>query len=159
MAMKQADGRHPIVAVCAGSFSSLLDQPYYEGIQNMFHVINVEGREAVSGRIFGRVDNWVFDRTAWQEASGVGSMFSREAFGSAATPTEVERVVRVGLTSRMSEAAVCQWSDLVAAHPVLDQIRTDTAFDTLKRVSESLGFDMSGDKAVVDKKWVVFRRS
>lgn len=159
MSTHQPSGWHPIVAVCAGSFSSILSPPYYDGIQNMFHVINVSGRETNTARVFGRVDNWVFRDSAWVEATGVGGMYGKEAFGSAATPSEVEQAIRTGLDSRLAGGVhVCKWTDLVTDNPLLGNLRTDMAFETLKKVTEDLGLDMAGDKAVADKKWAIFRR-
>jgi len=155
---RQSGNEHPLVSVCAGSFSAVLHPLYYDGIPNLFHVINVDGREAGTDRIFGKVDTWTFTNNQWRAASGVKGLYASEAFGSAATPAEIEANVRNCLVRRLATEQVCTWQQLVLDCPSLDLVRTDVVYNILQSVSEELNCELNGDRQVIGKKWVVFRR-
>ena len=137
----------------------MLHPLYYDGIPNLFHVINVEGREVGTDRIFGKVDTWTFANNQWCAASGVKGLYASEAFGSAATPAEIEANVRRCLVRHLATEQVCTWDQLVLDCPSLDHVRTDAVYDILHSVSLELNCEIAGDRQVVGKKWVVFRRA
>lgn len=156
---KQSGNGHPLVSLCAGSFSAVLHPLYYDGISNLFHIINVDGRESATGRIFGKVDTWTFTNNQWRAASGVKGLYASEAFGSAATPIEIEGKVRDCLARRLATEQFCTWEQMIEEYPSLDLVRTDVVYDILLSVSQELKCDIAGDRQVVGKKWVVFRRA
>jgi 3',5'-cyclic AMP phosphodiesterase CpdA len=156
---KQPDNSHPFVSICAGSFSSILPSPYYEGVPNLFHVINVDGREEQTGRIKGVVESWAYIGGQWIAGKSVNGMYAVDAFGSAATPTEIAINIKASLERRMAVGPICRWLEILEDHPYLAQVRTDVAYTQFKQVSSGLGLDMAGDPNVPEKNWIAFRRS
>jgi len=156
---RQPDNQHPFVMLCAGSFSAVLDPIWHEGTPNLFHVVNINGRDAKTGRIFGQVDTWSYQAHKWQAGNGVAGLYANESFGSGSTPSEVKEQIRESLQNRLKDSSACEWSKIVLDNPTLRHIRTDVAYECFTEVAEAMGFEVVGDRNTPSKKWVAFRRT
>jgi 3',5'-cyclic AMP phosphodiesterase CpdA len=81
---------HPFVSLCAGSFSSILNPLQFDGSSNLFHVLNVDGRDQTSQGIQGTLQSWTHcaDGT-WKSSHENRGIPAIEAFGSLATPQQI----------------------------------------------------------------------
>lgn len=158
MGTKQPDSAHPLVSICAGSFSAVLHPLYYEGVPNLFHVISVNGREVNNDRVFGVVETWRHKLGKWVNSTETHNLYHREAFGANATPAEISRAMTAAIDDLMRDSNFCEWSALVSKAPLLQYVRTSTAFTTLETVCKDLALEVVGDIQQADRKWVVFRR-
>jgi 3',5'-cyclic AMP phosphodiesterase CpdA len=81
---QEIDSIHPISMLCAGSFSVILDQKYSGSVLNMFHIINFEGRDEETGRIYGIVESYSYSSPhKWLKSKqGNSSVLHQQGFGS-----------------------------------------------------------------------------
>ena len=59
--INQVEGAHPLVFLCAGSFSAILDQKLEGVVQNSFHVVNFQDRDKETDYILGTVRNFFYN--------------------------------------------------------------------------------------------------
>lgn len=152
----QNDNKHPYISLCAGSFSAILHPLYYENISNLFHIVNIEGRDVATGGIKGRVETWSHSANSWMMTNKVRGLHAIEAFGSNASPIEIEAQILRAAIRNVQTAKFCTWSQMVSNEPGLGHIRTATAFELLKKVCHAQGWDMAGDVNVLERKWIVY---
>ena len=148
---------HPMISMCAGSFSAVLHPLHFDGSSNLFHVINVHGRDPSSGGITGTVQSWTH-KGKWEPSHALRGIPAVEAFGSHSTPDQIRAHLIAGLQTCMDSAEFCRWPDLVEHESQLQHVRSDVAHGLLTEVARELGYDMAGDKNGSPASWAVFRR-
>jgi 3',5'-cyclic AMP phosphodiesterase CpdA len=150
---------HPFVSMCAGSFSAVLHPLHFDGSSNLFHVVNVHGRDKDSGGIKGNVQSWTHKAGGkWEPSHLLRGIPAVEAFGSQATRTQVRADVKSALESHMKSNPFCRWDDILQIHAHLEHVRADVLHPLMLEVSQELGLDMAGDIGGAPSEWAVFRR-
>lgn len=151
---------HPFVSLCAGSFSSILHPLYFEGTSNLFHIINIDGRDRSSQGIQGTVQSWIHTADGtWKVSHENRGMPAIEAFGSLATTAQIEHDLLNSIPAQMSLTTVCSWKDLIKLHPHLEFVNSTVAHNAMMKITLILGCEMVGDKNIHPRNWVVFRRT
>lgn len=151
---------HPFVSLCAGSFSSILNPLNFDGSSNLFHVLNIDGRDQTSNGIQGTLQSWthIADGT-WKASHENRGIPAVEAFGSLATPTQIRNDLLNSIPRLMTQSTVCRWVDLVCAHPHLNFVNSNVAHRLMTEVASELGCEMAGDNNGYARNWVVYRRA
>lgn len=73
----------PIVVLSAGSFSAILDPRWSGVINNQFHIINIDGRNAESRLIYGYIENWTYlAPSGWKASSKANGIVHKISFGN-----------------------------------------------------------------------------
>lgn len=151
---------HPYVSLCAGSFSAVLHPLYFDGCSNLFHVVNIRGRDNSSQGIKGTVQSWTHVASGkWEASNQHRGIPAIEAFGSMATPAQIKVDLMSAVSARMSISQICRWQDLLQFHPHLEYVRAEVVYDLLSKTCTELGFELAGDNNGYDRSWVVFRRT
>ncbi len=87
-----------IVILGAGSFSARLDTRYSGHVGNQFHVVDIEGRDAASQSLVGRVRTWSYGITqSWEPASEISGLEHLEGFGPLVRPDTLAAAVEAVL--------------------------------------------------------------
>jgi 3',5'-cyclic AMP phosphodiesterase CpdA len=150
---------HPFVSLCAGSFSSILHPLHFDGSSNLFHIMNIDGRDQSSKGIQGTLQSWTYTTEGiWKPSHENRGIPAVEAFGSLATPTQIKTDLKNTIPNLMIRSTVCKWTDLVSQHPHLDFVNSNVAFKLMSEVAHELGCEMVGDNNGYSRNWVVFRR-
>lgn len=151
---------HPYVSLCAGSFSAVLHPLYFDGSSNLFHIVNIQGREGSSQGIKGTVQSWTHTADGtWKASHQLRGIPAIEAFGSMATPAQIKADLLLSIGAQMNREAVCLWRDLVRVHPHFEHVRAEVAHRLLQDASHELGFELAGDNTGYNRDWVVYRRT
>lgn len=151
---------HPYVTMCAGTFSSILDPLWHSGVSNFFHIIEVTGRDSVTGGIKGFVRTWRFCPTKkWTPSAQQAGMLHIESFGSSATELEVRNMLNAALGSILSVKSYCKWSDLVEECPDIAHVRHSVSYRSLKYVCGQMGHEVAGDPNSEREHWTILAGS
>lgn len=151
---------HPFVSLCAGSFSSILHPLHFDGSSNLFHVMNIDGRDQTSNGIQGTLQSWTYmAEGTWKPSHENRGIPAVEAFGSLATPSQIKSDLLYSIPDLMTRSTVCKWTDLVCAHPHLDFVNSGVAHRLMTEVAGELGCEMVGDNNGYARDWVVYRRA
>lgn len=150
----------PYVTLGAGSFSATLSPTYYGSLSNLFHIVNVRGRNADTNGIEGSVQTWMYNpRDKWQKSHHKVGMPHIEVFGTNYAPNEIETRVRGAVLERLKVDPVCSIADIESADASLKHVRRSSLFNALKSISDEQKLKMIGDPETSEEHWAVFQRS
>src|SRR3989442_2742379 len=136
----------PLAILCAGSFSVQLDTRWSGHVNNQFHLIRVEGRDAGIGAIYGRVESWtsLCDK-GWQPSTGHNGIRHVELFGAYLQPAELGKTLRPIIESKFSEKQWLEWSDVIREVPQLKYLPADRVIQVIDSLSTDIGFRRRGE--------------
>ena len=155
-----SNNRHPFVSLCAGSFSAILHPLYFEGSSNLFHVMNIDGRDQSSNGIQGTLQSWTYTATGtWKPSHENRGIPAVEAFGSLATPTQIKNDLKRVVPKLMADLTVCKWADLVRQQPHLEFVNSSLLHTLMSEVALELGCEVVGDDNGYPRNWVIYRRT
>lgn len=111
---QEIDSIHPISLLCAGSFSVILDQRFNGSILNMFHVINFEGRDCETDRIYGFVENYSYSSPhKWLKSEKNNStVLHQQGFGSYSCIRTLKRELLPIIKAEHKKNGSVTWSTL-----------------------------------------------
>lgn len=148
---------HPCLIFGAGSFSSLLDPVNFNGIPNLFHVIEVKGRDQTTNGIHGKVVSWAYDGKTWSEKIHNSKLPHVEVFGAAATRHEVIETFKKIFESEFKSINVLKWPQIITIAPILDRVNVNLVWNCLEIAAKGLGHEPMGAVSLAKEKWVVLR--
>lgn len=139
-------GSSPLVILCSGSFSAMLDTRWSGHVNNQFHLIRLEGRDAEVQNIFGRVESWTYLCGAgWIPSKPHNGIRHVEPFGTYLQPEELRRVLRPVLREELDRSEYVEWSGIVSKLPRLRYIAPDRARQILDGLAAELGCVCRGE--------------
>jgi len=149
----------PYVTMGGGSFSATLYPVYYGSLANLFHVININGRNKNTRGIEGSVQTWMFNpKNKWQPSHVKMGMPHTEVFGAHFSPSEIEAKVGTIVATIIADQSVCSVEDLEREDSQLKHVRRTALYAALKAVSDAQGLKMIGDEDASELHWAVFKQ-
>ncbi len=111
---QEIDSIHPLSLLCAGSFSVVLDQRFNGSILNMFHVINFEGRDSDTDRIYGFIENYSYSSPhKWLKSERNNSnVLFQQGFGSYSSIKTLKQELVPIVSEEFKQKGSATWSKL-----------------------------------------------
>lgn len=144
---------HPIWILCAGSFSSRLDDRYFGGVGNFFHLIEFNNRCQDNGWARGFVKSWAHLLAhSWVE-SGAIDFDSHNQFGAYESPKKLNSILEATLTEVFKSVHMVRWCDLISKNEALQYYPNVLLNNQLEKTSQKLGLLMvyQGEQRTLDK--------
>jgi predicted phosphodiesterase len=131
----------PIVVLCAGSFSAQIYAGWNGKVDNQFHLVNVEGRDADSRHVFGEVLSWTYLASwGWIPSREHNGIIHINPFGSYYQPTEIEKALKPILQRKFDAGETVYWSKLTSDLPHLKHLPPVLKSHVLDSMSLTMGF-------------------
>lgn len=132
----------PIVLLSAGSFSVQLENAFNARVSNVFHLIEVHGRDPDHGTICGYVNTWAYaDGLGWFPGNDHTGLEHKQPFG----PLQ-SRQRLVSLVEPLIQQAIAQghgrWSAFCKSHPALRYVTVSARRNAIRELQERHQFDM-----------------
>ncbi len=157
LSYQTVNNAHPCLIFGAGSFSSLLDPVNFNGIPNLFHIIELQGRDETTNGIFGNVVSWAYDGRTWSDKIHNAKLPHIEVFGASVTRNEVISKFRKIISSEFESNNLLKWPKIVEAEPILDRVSVDLVWTCLDIAAKELGHEVLGAPSTGKQNWIVLR--
>jgi UDP-2,3-diacylglucosamine pyrophosphatase LpxH len=136
----------PLVVLCSGSFSALLDTRWSGLVNNQFHLIYVEGRDQELQNAYGRVESWTYlCASGWIPSKSHNGIRHIEPFGTYLQPQELKKTLKPMLQAELHHREYLEWSTIVKSLPRLKYVPPDRAADVLRSLAAELGYVLRGE--------------
>jgi predicted phosphodiesterase len=118
---QEIDCIHPLSMLCAGSFSVKLDQRLNGTILNMFHIINFEGRDKETDKIYGYIENYSYLSThKWiKSLKNNSNILYKQGFGAYASIKALKEKLSPIIQGQVNNQGSACWSKLCRQYPSL----------------------------------------
>lgn len=145
-----SDG-HPIWILCAGSFSSRLDDRYFGGVGNFFHLLEFRDRCDANGWARGGVKSWTHLLAHKWIESGVIDFDSYNQFGAYLSPKQMSGLLENIIESAFEISPIIKWADLIKENDSLQYCSNSSVNNQLVKVCSKVGASMlyPGEKKVL----------
>ncbi|RSH69227.1 metallophosphoesterase family protein [Stutzerimonas stutzeri] len=132
-----SDG-HPLWILCSGSFSSRLDDRYFGGVGNFFHIIDFHSRCQENGWSRGIVKSWThLLGHKWLE-SGTIDFDSSNQFGAYVSPQKLRNLLESTLEGLFKDKSFIEWSDLIATNESIQYYPNNLLRSNLAAVAQKM---------------------
>ncbi|WLI08020.1 metallophosphoesterase [Pseudomonas sp. FP597] len=144
---------HPIWILCAGSFSSRLDDRYFGGVGNFFHLVDFRDRCGDNGWARGYVKSWAHLLAHNWIESGTIDFDSHNQFGAYESPKKLNKILEDILGEVFENAHMARWSDLVEKNESLQYYPNVLLNNQLEKAAKKVGVLMvyQGEQKALDK--------
>ncbi|MNZ34936.1 cyclic 3',5'-adenosine monophosphate phosphodiesterase [compost metagenome] len=135
-----SDG-HPIWILCAGSFSSRLDDRYFGGIGNFFHLIEFRDRCEENGWARGGVKSWAHLLAHKWIESGAIDFDSYNQFGAYLSPKKLGELLEEMICKAFDESPtpIVKWPELVERNESLRYYSNSSLKRQLEKITQKTG--------------------
>jgi len=145
---------HPLVVLCAGSFSYQLESSWQGRVLNQFHMIEIDDRNGNNSTIRGRVRSWSYRFLGgWEpsqsDSAGIDHV---NRFGLHMHPDELLAELEPFISNAFESRNAIAWTELEEELPVMGFAPEATVKDALERLQVKLSFRLIGtspDKILV----------
>lgn len=132
----------PIAILGAGSFSARIYGEWQGKVDNLFHLIKVEGRDRDKNHILGKVLSWTYlSGWGWKESQKLNGIVHKYPFGSYYQQEELEKAIKPILEREFNVSRAIEWSKIIEELPYLEHLTPEQNEQVLNRLSEEMGFD------------------
>lgn len=136
----------PLVILGAGSFSSQLDYSYNGHASNLFHLLEVDGRDNKTNCIYGTLNSWSFlTGHGWRPSSKHDGIMPKKPFGTHTTQFEIKNKLTPIIQTNFQISNYVRWIDLVGKDNELKYLPAECVCHVLKDIGEELGAEYLGD--------------
>lgn len=146
----------PLSILSAGSFSAMLDTSLAGHVNNQFHLVKVDGRDADTGSIYGFIENYTYlSGDGWQESKRGNGIHFKIPFGPYVQPNIIKNDVSRIIQTHLKTRDYTIWSDIVKELPHLLYINPERIIDTLDQLGNEIHFKRHGqppDEIVILRK-------
>lgn len=135
---------HPLPILCAGSFSVLLGQELNGLVFNMFHIINIEGRDSNCETVFGFIENYsFFTGHKWKqfEKSNRSNIIFKHGFGAYNSIPKLKKRLIPIFQDLIASKGVVQWSYLCEQDRELSYHTPDFIVKLTEDISKELNLN------------------
>ena len=141
------NGAPEVAVLSSGSFSVEIDTRWTGTINNQFHLITVDGRDAAEQLILGRVESWSYNYVrGWSKSDGEHDGIPHvEPFGSYIRPEALKALVRPLLEGHFYSRHYVEWSAIAIQEPRLKHLRPQVVVRLLDELAPQLGFKRHHD--------------
>jgi hypothetical protein len=130
---------HPVWILCAGSFSSRLDDRYFGSVGNFFHLIEFHDRCKENGWARGIVKSWAhLLGHKWIESGSI-DFDSSNQFGAYLSPKKLGESLERCLSAVFAGAQMAEWGDLLLADESIQYYPNDMLKKELEKASKKMG--------------------
>ncbi len=137
----------PLIILGAGSFSCQLDYSYSGHASNLFHLLEVDGRDEKTNCISGCLKNWSFlCGHGWQPSSKHDGIISKIGFGTHTTPNEIKHKLLPIIQRILKKYDFVKWADLVDEIPEYEYLHPERISEVLKEIGADLNLDYFGSE-------------
>lgn len=153
--VQQIDGGNPIAVLGAGSFCGQLPGEWHGSINNVFHLIHIDGRHPETGHVVGCVRTWAFyPGHGWLPSrEPADGMEHREPFGWYPPGSLLADRLRVAVSALLAEGPHFNLDSLAKLEPTVGYLRPGRVTETLGQLAAELGFFAHGS-SLSDMIWV-----
>lgn len=142
--VQQLSGGHPLAILCAGSFSARLDPRWSGIVNNQFHVVDIDGRDA-DGHLRGSVLSWTYlSGHGWRPSEPANGIYHRIPFGVHVGVAHLEKVLEVAIRSALTSADYVTWDALQVGIPDLIHTSPTLQKELLRRIKDKVGCIVHG---------------
>ncbi|MGA2964540.1 MAG: metallophosphoesterase [Candidatus Korobacteraceae bacterium] len=135
------DADYPLAILCAGSFSAELDRRWSGLVNNQFHLVTVEGRDALTNQAFGNVRSWTYlTKHGWIPSREHNGIRHIHPFGTYIQPDELVRVLAPVIEKALATADYVLWASLEGQLPKLKYLPPKAIDRALRELSRALNF-------------------
>ncbi|WP_164732291.1 metallophosphoesterase family protein [Flagellimonas oceanensis] len=132
--------------LCSGSFSAYLSTKLSGFVNNQFHLIEIHDKDSASEDVKGIIKSWAYKSTPiWEKSSPSLGIRHILPFGSELQPHELQKKLTVEIQSIFSTKSFIKVSDITNKDPLLKYIPYSTLIDSLKKLEQSLNFELHVD--------------
>jgi 3',5'-cyclic AMP phosphodiesterase CpdA len=136
----------PLAVLCAGSFSIILDTRWHGYVNNQFHLVTVEGREAAASTIYGVVESWAYlAGNGWLPSSPSNGITHKVPFGTYVQPNVLMASLQPIIEQAVRDKGFVTWTSIVTKRPELQFLPALRITETLDRISTKLSLRRVGD--------------
>lgn len=130
-----------IPILCSGSFSVELDTRWAGTVDNLFHVITINGRSGTDNLITADVTSWTNNHArGWvpseESVSGIHHIIP---FGSYVMPADLDSLLEPIIGRRLAEHDLILWKHVVDECPQLEHLPVKSAEAAFTRLAKALG--------------------
>lgn len=141
----QINNSLPLGILCAGSFSRDLDSSWTGVVANQFHMIEIDGRDASSGQLFGAVRSWALRLGSWEESNRkYQGMPHISSFGYTLSADDVVARFTHALRPTLDARGYLEPSDFLTAEPKLKYAFAPWYVQVLRRLAIEWGCILNG---------------
>jgi calcineurin-like phosphoesterase family protein len=125
----------------AGSFSYLLDPRWNGLVNNQFHILDIHGRDASTGRLLGVLKNFTYlCGHGWQESRPNNGIEHEIYFGGLHSEPKLESELRSAVTAGFQAASYVRLRTLLANRPDFRYVASKLLMKVLRKLGTELGF-------------------
>lgn len=141
-----SDSGFPLIVLGAGSFSYQLGYSYNGHASNLFHLLEIDGRDEETEYIAGCLRNWSFHSGhGWKLSSKHDGIMPRIGFGTHTTHNEIKKKLIPIIRSNLEHANYVKWKDLVSNDSKLKYLSPERVISVLKEIATEEGLEYWGD--------------
>lgn len=133
---------HPINILCAGSFVARLDDRWFDGVGNSFHIIEIDQICENKAIPQGRIRSWShFVSHGWIEnIEGRDHVPHESDFGSSYTRQELSRKLKLIINSLFINKEFILWQEVEKEEPNIKYCSSSVLSLVLKDIKDEVGF-------------------
>ncbi len=136
----------PLVVLCSGSFSCLLDTRWSGYVNNQFHIVEIRGRDNEDKCIYGTVDSFTYlSGHGWIPSKVHNGIVHRNYFGKYLNPEKLKEFLAPIIQEGLKLKDYIKWNNIVTNHSNLKYLQQDLLENILHELSPKLGFDLHGE--------------
>jgi 3',5'-cyclic AMP phosphodiesterase CpdA len=145
------EAQYPINVLCSGSFSSRMDDRYFHGLGNSFHVIEIDGTCSSSMVPQGRILNWShFASHGWIPNNPLReSIPHQENFGSSLNRNVIKHRLESIIKDELDNKGFLEWPEVERIEPKITYCSTTVLSLVLEELSGSIGFTIHRNQHVI----------
>lgn len=142
-------GTSSMVMLGAGSFSASLET-WYKYTSNLFHMVQIGGRDEENGCITGLVKTWSYlGPHGWSPTDVLHRIEHKHPFGLHVQPERLAKELAEVCTSLIAKnkKKYVQWSELEKKQPRYKNINSELRRDALRRVASAKGWVLHSENS------------
>lgn len=130
---------HPVWVLCAGSFSSRLDDRLFGAMGNYFHVIEFHGRNPQNNWMRGVVRSWAhYLANGWISGEHAG-FDSHNQFGALIDRKTLHDSLHNAISDLAGKKSVVCWADISDAHPDVNYYPNSMLEEKIRNIAKLNG--------------------
>lgn len=141
------DSAFPLVIFGAGSFSSQLDYTYIGHANNLFHLLEIDGRDDETDCITGYLNNWSFlTGHGWKPSRESDGIMPKVGFGAHKNQNEMVKTLTPLICDSLQNSNYVKWKDLIHKAPKLAYLSPERISSLLKEIGQEQNLECLGNE-------------
>jgi UDP-2,3-diacylglucosamine pyrophosphatase LpxH len=136
------NGSSEVAILCSGSFSVKIDNKWNGSINNLFHLITIDGRDADEQLIKGKVESWSYNYArGWVESDATYDGIPYiEPFGTYIRPESLKSLLKAILEAEFATADFVEWALVTQVEPRFCHLRPEIVLRVIDTLAPELGY-------------------